>query len=224
MARAKVEAGFPRRLSDGYKAFFYGRLRHERERMEKLAATGQKPEIMLIACCDSRAAPEVIFDAVPGEIFVVRNVANLVPPHAPDGDYHGTSAALEFAVQALKVGHIVVMGHGRCGGIHAFREQHEGVAGDPLSPGDFIGKWMSLIEPATSDLRCEDVESAAARQRALEEASIRNSIANLMTFPCVNILVERGQLRLHGAWFDIAQGELWVMDEAGGDFVPALTT
>ncbi len=224
MAREQVEPGFPQRLSDGYKAFFYGRLRHERERMEQLAAKGQRPEIMLIACCDSRAAPEVIFDAVPGEIFVVRNVANLVPPHAPDGDYHGTSAALEFAVQALKVSHIVVMGHGRCGGIHAFRESHEGVAGEPLSPGDFIGKWMSLIEPATQDLRCEDIESVTARQRALEEASIRNSIANLMTFPCVNILAERGQLRLHGAWFDIAQGELWVMDDKSGDFQPALAT
>ncbi|MCG6856570.1 MAG: carbonic anhydrase [Salaquimonas sp.] len=222
MAREMIEAEFPRRLSDGYKAFFYGRLRHERERMERLAATGQRPEIMVIACCDSRAAPEVIFDAVPGEIFVVRNVANLVPPHAPDDDYHGTSAALEFAVQALKVRHIVVMGHGKCGGVHAYREQMEGVSGEPLSPGDFIGKWMSLIEPATRDLRCEDVESAAARQRALEEASVRNSLANLVSFPCVRILAERGQLRLHGAWFDIAQGELWVMDPQTGDFAQAL--
>ena len=224
MARQTVETGFPRRLSDGYKAFHYGRLRHERERMERLATAGQQPEIMVIGCCDSRAAPEVIFDAVPGEIFVVRNVANLVPPHAPDDDYHGTSAALEFAVQALKVGHIVVMGHGRCGGVKAFRDQHEGVSGEPLSPGDFIGKWMSLMQPALTDIRCEDADSAVARQRALEEASVRNSLRNLMTFPCVRILVERGQLRLHGAWFDIAQGQLWVMDAATGDFSPALET
>ncbi|MCB1463815.1 MAG: carbonic anhydrase [Nitratireductor sp.] len=222
MARETVEAGFPKRLSDGYKAFFYGRLRHERERMEGLATAGQRPEIMIIACCDSRAAPEVIFDAAPGEIFTVRNVANLVPPHAPDGDYHGTSAALEFAVQALKVRHIVVMGHGRCGGVNAFREQMEGVAGEPLSPGDFIGKWMSLIEPAATEMRCEDADSAIARQRALEEASVRNSIRNLLTFPCVRILTERDQLRLHGAWFDIAQGQLWIMDETSGDFSPAM--
>jgi len=220
MPRPSVDPGFPSRLTDGYKAFYYGRLRHERERFEKLAASGQKPEVMIVACCDSRAAPEVIFDSAPGEIFVVRNVANLVPPYAPDGVHHGTSAALEFAVQALKVRHIVVMGHGRCGGVHAFRTGREGGASEPLSPGDFIGKWMSLLEPATADLRCTDPESDAARQRALEEASVRNSIHNLMTFPCVRILVERGQLRVHGAWFDIGQGVLWVLDPETGDFAP----
>jgi carbonic anhydrase len=222
MARPPAEAGFPARLVDGYKAFFYGRLRHERERFEKLAAKGQRPEVMVIACCDSRAAPELVFDAAPGEIFVLRNVANLVPPYGPDDDYHGTSAALEFAVQALKVRHVVVMGHGKCGGVHAFRQNREGNGGDPLSPGDFIGKWMTLLEPATADIRCDDPESAEARQRALEEASIRNSLANLMSFPCVRVLVERGQLRLHGAWFDIAAGQLWVMDPATGDFVSAM--
>ena len=103
MAREKVDPGFPSKLGDGYKAFYYGRLRHERDRYERLAASGQKPEVMIIACCDSRAAPELIFDAAPGEVFVVRNVANMVPPYAPDDEYHGTSAALEFAVQALKV-------------------------------------------------------------------------------------------------------------------------
>lgn len=222
MPRPQVEPGFPGRLVDGYKAFYYGRLRHERERFERLAATGQKPEVMIIACCDSRAAPEVVFDAAPGEIFVVRNVANLVPPYAPDGVHHGTSAALEFAVQALKVRHIVVMGHGRCGGVHAFRASREEGAGEPLSPGDFIGKWMSLLEPAIADIRCEDPASAAARQRALEEASIRNSLANLMTFPCVRELVAASRLRLHGAWFDIASGELWLMQPQTGDFAPAM--
>ncbi len=218
MARDPVEAGFPNRLVDGFKAFNYGPLRRERERIAHLASDGQRPEIMIIACCDSRAAPEMIFDTAPGEIFVVRNVANLAPPYTPDGEHHGTSAALEFAVQALKVKHIVVMGHGRCGGINVFRQQHEGISSEPLSPGDFIGKWITLIEPATADLRCEDVTSLEARQRAMEEASIRNSLTNLRTFPCVRILLERGQLRLHGAWFDIFSGELWTMDEADGDF------
>ena len=112
-------SGIPRSLFEGYVAFKYGKLRSERARYRELAARGQKPEVMLIGCCDSRAAPETIFDASPGELFVVRNVANLVPPYEPDGEYHSTSAALEFGVQALKVKHIVVMGHARCGGIAA---------------------------------------------------------------------------------------------------------
>ncbi len=222
MARPLVDDHFPPRLREGYMAFHYGRLRHERERYEKLAAAGQQPEIMIVSCCDSRSAPETIFDAAPGEMFVVRNVANLVPPYAPDGEYHGTSAALEFAVQALKVKHIVVMGHGRCGGVNAFREQLDGNAAEPLSPGDFIGKWISLLEPATRDIRCEDADDIAARQRAIEEASVRQSIRNLATFPCVRILLERNKLRLHGAWFDIGKGELWLMDGDTGDFHPAL--
>src|SRR3712207_8695043 len=106
-------------------------------------AEGQAPEVMVISCCDSRVSPEVIFDASPGELFVVRNVANLVPPYETGGEYHGTSAALEFAVQALKVKHIVVLGHARCGGIRAFADESA-----PLSPGDFIGRWMTLVTPA----------------------------------------------------------------------------
>src|ERR671920_1878225 len=110
---------FPQRLIEGYSAFAAGRLQAEQHRYRELAERGQTPEIMVIGCCDSRVSPEVIFDARPGELFVVRNVANLVPPYAPDGTYHGVSAALEFAVQALRVKHIVLMGHGRCGGIRA---------------------------------------------------------------------------------------------------------
>jgi carbonic anhydrase len=218
MAREIVEPGFPSRLTSGFAAFRDGLMRPQRERMAQLARAGQNPDIMVIACCDSRAAPEMIFDAAPGEIFVVRNVANLVPPYSPDGEYHGTSAALEFAVQALKVKHIVVMGHGRCGGVHAFLSQE---GSEPLSPGDFIGKWITIIQPATRDLRCEEVAAPDRRQRAMEEASIRNSIANLMTFPCVRILAERNKLRLHGAWFDIFSGELWIMDPGSGNFFPA---
>jgi carbonic anhydrase len=221
MARPIVDPNFPARLKDGYKAFHYGTLRRERERYERLAESGQRPEIMVVACCDSRAAPEIIFDAAPGEIFVVRNVANIVPPYVSDGGVHGTSAALEFAVQALRVRHIVVMGHGRCGGIQAFREQTEGVANEPLSPGDFIGGWISLLKPAMADIRCEEASDIARRQRALEEAGIRNSVANLASFPCVKILLDRKQLALHGAWFDISAGQLWLLDQNTGDFVAA---
>ena len=145
----------------------------------------------------------------------MRNVANLVPPYEPDGQYHSTSAALEFAVQVLKVSDIVVMGHGRCGGIKAALD----VNAEPLSPGDFIGRWMNLLKPAAEQIHSNNIMTAAERQRALERVSIRNSIANLRTFPCVQILEQRGKLQLHGAWFDISTGELWVMDPKTGDFV-----
>lgn len=204
---------FPQRLRDGYLSFSRGRLSSERERYARLAERGQKPEVLIIGCCDSRAAPETIFDAGPGEIFVARNVANLVPPYQPDGDYHGTSAVLEFAVQALKVKHIVVLGHGRCGGIAAFRQ--EGF--EPLSPGDFIGKWIALLEPAAADKLDAD-EARDDPQTALEYAGVRQSIENLMTFPCIRILADRGDLHLHGAWFDIATGELRTYDPETGRF------
>lgn len=205
---------FPQHLLDGYKAFRIGRLTNERERARELADKGQKPETMMIACCDSRAAPETIFSSAPGELFVVRNVANLMPPYAPDGEYHSTSAALEFAVQSLKVKHIVVMGHGRCGGIHAALSP----SAEPLSPGDFIGKWMGLLAPVAEQVNANALMTGSERQTALERISIRNSINNLRTFPCVDILEKKGRLTLHGAWFDISTGELWTMD-AGGDFV-----
>jgi len=167
---------------------------------------------MIVGCCDSRAAPETVFDAAPGELFVHRNVANLVPPHAPDGAYHGTSAAIEYAVTALGVRHVVVMGHGRCGGVAAFLDRAQPV-------GDFIGKWISLIAPA------EPLVVAAAeaeRQQAMEFASVRLSLANLATFPFVQDRLANGSLTLHGAWFDIGSGELKVLDPATGAFNPAM--
>lgn len=191
-----------------------GRYTDERERYRVLAENGQKPHTLVIACCDSRAAPETIFDAGPGELFVARNVANMVPPYEPDGHYHATSAALEFAVQALRVRDIIVMGHGRCGGIRAALDP----SAEPLSPGDFIGKWMGLLRPAAEQIQSNSIMTATERQTALERISIRNSISNLRTFPCVKILEERGKLNIHGAWFDIANGELWIMDRETRDF------
>jgi carbonic anhydrase len=205
---------FPTALLKGYREFREQKFAHESERYRKLAEQGQKPQTLVIACCDSRAAPETIFNSVPGEIFVVRNVANLVPPYTPDGEYHATSAALEFAVQSLKVKHIVVLGHGRCGGIQAALNP----AAEPLSPGDFIGKWMELLAPAAEAVTANRWATEAERQTALEHISIRHSIANLRTFPCVSILEEKGRLGLHGAWFDISGGELSVMDPDTGDF------
>ncbi|GEO85901.1 MULTISPECIES: carbonic anhydrase [Alphaproteobacteria] len=206
---------FPTTLLNGYRNFMSGRYVAERERYRVLADQGQKPHTLVIACCDSRAAPETIFDAGPGELFVVRNVANMVPPYEPDGQYHSTSAALEFAVQALRVKDIIVMGHGRCGGIGAALDPNA----EPLSPGDFIGKWMGLVRTAAEQIQGNSVMTTTERQTALERISIRNSIANLRTFPCVKILEERGKIQIHGAWFDIANGELWVMDPQSKDFV-----
>lgn len=201
----------PERLLNGYRAFMDGRYTHERDRYRDLAKEGQKPQTMVIACCDSRAAPETIFDCGPGELFVVRNVANLVPPYAPDGRHHSTSAALEFAVQSLGVKHIVVMGHGRCGGIGAALNPDA----EPLAEGDFIGKWMALVAPAAETVAGNTMMTAGERQTALERISIRYSLANLRTFPYVADREAEGTLSLHGAWFDISTGELWAMNEAG---------
>lgn len=206
--RDLVQPEFPARLLQGYADFKASRLPQERARFEEMAENGQRPEIMIIACCDSRVSPEVIFDARPGELFVVRNVANLVPPYSPDGELHGTSAALEFAVQALKVKHIVVMGHGRCGGVHAFVRRRSNPDDDALSPGDFIGKWMNMIAPAAEALPAQEGENDHDYAERLALASIGNSIQNLLTFPCVNILHGRGQLQLHGAIFDVTKGLL----------------
>lgn len=186
--------------------------RYEQQRYRALAE-GQTPETMIIACCDSRAAPETIFNAGPGELFVLRNVANLVPTFQPDGGQHGTSAAIEFAVNALGIKNIVIMGHGRCGGIRAALNP----AGAPLAQGDFIGKWMGMLAPVAQEVSAYSILTDKERQTMLERLSIRNSINNLRTFPYVQQLEAEGKLQVHGAWFDISTGELWVMD-ADGDF------
>jgi carbonic anhydrase len=205
---------FPSELLAGYKNFMDGRYAKERDRYRNLASEGQTPQTMIIACCDSRAAPETIFDCGPGEVFVLRNVANLVPPFQPDGGQHGTSAAIEFAVEGLKVKNIVIMGHGRCGGIRAALTP----SAEPLAQGDFIGKWMSMLEPVAAKVGSNGIMTQAERETALERISVRHSIANLRTFPYVEKREAAGDLAVHGAWFDISSGELWIMDDATGDF------
>ena len=205
---------FPNRLLNGYRAFRNGRLPMEQARYRDLAEHGQSPETMVIGCCDSRVSPEVIFDAGPGELFVVRNVANLVPPYAPDGQAHGVSAALEFGVAALKVQHIVVLGHAQCGGVKAFAEDAE-----PLSPGDFIGKWMSLMAPAMEKVGPRGELSQSDYLTRLEQANVTNSLDNLLTFPRLKKLIEMGRVAIHGAYFGVATGRLSVRD-ANGAFKP----
>lgn len=205
---------FPKRLTEGYVSFLHGRLERERARYETLAEKGQHPEIMVIGCGDSRVAPETIFDAGPGEMFVVRNIANLVPPCEPDVDtsYHGTSAAIEFGVNALKVKHIVVMGHASCGGVAAFANKSA-----PLSKRDFIGKWMSQIAPVVDRLG-PPTEDHQGWIRQLEWAVVEYSLNNLMTFPAVRERVQDGSLTLHGAYFGVATGLLFVRDPQTGEF------
>jgi carbonic anhydrase len=212
---AEFSMTFPQRLIEGYSAFRGGRLAREQDRYRELAEAGQSPEVMVIGCSDSRVSPEVIFDALPGELFVVRNVANIVPPYAPDGQAHGVSAALEFGVAALKVKHIVVLGHAHCGGVKAFAEKAE-----PLSPGDFIGRWMRLMAPAVEKAGAPEELSWPDYLTRLEQANIANSLDNLLTFPRLRKLIERGEVKTHGAYFGVATGQLSVRDNATGEFAP----
>ena len=207
---------FPQHLIDGYAAFIRGPYAEREGKYKKLAKDGQSPTTMVIACCDSRAAPETIFDAGPGELFVLRNVGNLVPTFQPDGGQHGTSAAIEFAVNALEISNIVIMGHGRCGGIKAALSPDAG----PLAQGDFIGKWMNMLSPVADEVSKFTLLTNKERQTMLERFSIRNSIANLRTFPYVKRLEDENKLAIHGAWFDISTGELWVMNDEGDFYRP----
>ena len=216
---ARLMSAFPPALLKGYVEYKKRKFADERERYQQLADDGQSPETLIIACCDSRAAPSIIFNSIPGEIFVIRNVANLVPPYSPGDDYHSTSAAIEFAVQSLKVKYIVVLGHGRCGGIKAALDPDV----EPLSPGDFIGKWMELLAPAAEAMASNQWMTGTERQRTLEHISIRYSLQNLRSFPFISSRENERKLSLHGAWFDISGGDLWITDPETGDFfIPEL--
>ncbi|MGB3625495.1 MAG: carbonic anhydrase [Henriciella sp.] len=199
----------PEDLKDGYRAFRRGTYKYQAKLYEELGR-GQDPDIMVIACADSRAEPADIFNAAPGQLFVVRNVANLVPPYDQGSGLHGVSAALEFAVTALEVKHIVIMGHGGCGGVNASLS-----AADDKPVGHFIAPWVSLLDGARASVLAESPEDP---QTALEYAGIGTSIKNLMTFPFVRDRVEAGTLSLHGAWFAIALGELHWRNSETGEF------
>lgn len=198
-------------LLRGYGRFRSGRYQAERDRWEGLA-NGQEPPIMIIGCSDSRVDPATIFDLSPGQVFVLRNVANLVPPFEVGGGLHGVSAALEFAVTKLCVQHVVVMGHGSCGGVTASLSGH----GDPKD--SFIDGWIALLDDARD--RVEE-SGAEDRQRALELEGVKTSLANLRTFPFVAEREAAGTLELHGCHFAIAEGRLYVLDEVSGQFEAA---
>lgn len=199
-----------RALIEGYRRFRADTYPVQRRRWERLAE-GQEPPVMLIGCCDSRVDPATIFDAGPGEMFVLRNVANLVPPYETGGGRHGASAAIEFGVTGLKVRHIVVMGHGACGGIAA------ALRGQELA-GSFVHRWMSIIGGCRDEIAASDIED---KQRALELEAIKVSIRNLRSFPYVAEREAAGELKLHGVFFAIAEGVLHVLDQESGTFSPA---
>lgn len=206
-------------LLAGYRRFRAGPYNDQRARFDALAHRGQSPKVMVVACADSRVDPTRIFDSAPGEMFVMRNVANLVPPYEADGATHGSSAAIEFAVTQLEVEHIVVLGHARCGGITASLSGQFDAAAE--GHGAFIGRWMAKIEPARDQVRAAAAISPDIdAQQALELAAIRLSLDNLMTFPFVAERVAAGSLDLQGAHFDIADGILRVLDPASGRFEP----
>jgi carbonic anhydrase len=202
-------------LIEGYRHFRETRWRRERERWSELAE-GQSPKVMVIACSDSRVEPAQIFDARPGEMFVVRNVANLVPPFEPDGSYHGVSAALEFAVTQLEVDELVVLGHGFCGGCEAALTGKFDEAGH--GAGHFIAHWIDMLTGARERIRAEHPALDRAAFEAMELEGVRISLANLRTFPWVRERETAGHLKLHGAWFAIADGRLHLLDEATGKF------
>ena len=202
-------------LIDGYKRFRKGTYNAQRERFDALTHKGQAPGVMVIACCDSRVDPTIVFDAEPGQMFVLRNVANLVPPYERGGGQHSASAAIEFAVTGLHVRHIVVFGHAQCGGITAALKG--AFDDDPATPDDesasFIGQWMRMIKPARDQvLAAYEIMPDMDPQRALEHAAIRQSLDNLRTFPFVRAAVEAGELQINGAYFGIADGILQVLD------------
>jgi carbonic anhydrase len=210
----------PGHLVEGYETFLSARFPQEHERFRALAEKGQKPATMIVGCCDSRVSPEAIFDARPGELFVLRNVANLVPPYEPDDHYHGASAALEYAVMALRVRHIVVLGHAQCGGVAAFADSLAHPEVPPLSEGDFIGRWIKLMRPAAERIGPPPKTIDRAYIERLEFESVKQGLRNLRSFPMIRTLESRHYLRLHGALFGVMDGRLLAYDEPADRFVP----
>jgi carbonic anhydrase len=205
-------------LIEGYHRFRTQRWEAQRGRWAELAE-GQSPRVMVIACSDSRVDPAQIFDARPGELFVVRNIANLVPPFQPDNQYHGVSAALEFGVTQLEIDELMVMGHGFCGGCAAALTGQFDSAGH--GAGHFIAHWIDLLGVAGGGVRAEHPELDRPAFEAMEHEGVRLSLHNLRTFPWIRQRELDGKLKIHGSFFAIADGILHLLDEESGRFSPA---
>ena len=209
----------PPELLARYRAWQTRRTPEDVARHAQAAANGQDPEAMIITCCDSRVLISEIFGNEPGDFFIHRNIANLVPPHEPDGRAHGTSAAIEFAVIALKIRHLVVMGHHGCGGVRGCHDMLAGLAPDLDTPTSFVGTWLKILKPGYEALAGRGL-TYEARIAALEKEAVLVSLRNLMTFPFVAEAVLSGRLQLHGAWKDIRDGGLELYDAATETFAP----
>jgi carbonic anhydrase len=197
------------KLIEGFRRFRENRWPEHRALFHTLAK-GQAPSTMVIACVDSRVDPQLIFSAAPGDILVIRNVANLVPPYVPNADFHGTSAAVEFGVRGLEIAHIVVMGHADCGGVRALlREPGTGLG------NDFIDTWMTIAKSARVRALAKAGRDAAKAQHACEHETVKVSLENLMTFPWIRERVTAGRLRLHGCYFGVESGQLLLLDDSG---------
>jgi len=204
------------KLIAGYHRFRGGYFEENRERLADLAHLGQSPKVAIIACCDSRVDPSVITDSTPGDLFVIRNVANLVPPCEGKGDWHGTSAALQFAVCGLNVDHIIVLGHARCGGIRSLLEEQ-----DSSNEDEFISSWMSIVDEAREQALAKDeLKTLDEQAHACELDAIKISLRNLQTFPWIRERVEQNRLQLHGWYYDMTLGDLLHFDDNHNDYVP----
>ena len=204
------------KLISGYNRFRNGYFQRNKARLEELALE-QAPEVAMVSCCDSRVDPVILFDAKPGELFVIRNVANLVPPYETKGDFHGTSAALEFAVTVLKVKQIVVLGHANCGGIRALMKNDSSIRSD-----GFIDSWMQIAAPAKKEVLARtDLDTQAQKTEACEQTAVSHSLQNLMTHPWIRSRVKKGSLELIGFYYDLHSGELIDVDEINASTLQA---
>jgi carbonic anhydrase len=206
---------FPESLTDRYRRFKFRHFTPNADRYEELARFGQSPDTMIVSCSDSRCDPETIFSAMPGELFVMRNVANLIPPYETGGRFHGVSSALEFAILNLRIKHLVIMGHSGCGGIKVALDSHAALQ----TEARFISRWMSMLDEAKLRvLARRQADPGADLTGELERECVKVSLNNLRTFPFVIEREEKGSLSLYGAHFDILTGQLSVLNQATGAF------
>lgn len=208
----------PKYLVQRYKGWKATTYEENKAWYRRLSSEGQHPRAMVISCCDSRVHVTSIFGADQGEFFIHRNIANLVPPFTPDGDHHGTSAAVEYAVTALKVAHVIVLGHSSCGGVRGFYDMATGAAPELQEQSSFVGRWMDLLAPGYD--RVKDKHSGDECVAHLEKEAVKVSLDNLMSFPFVAEAVEGDELSIHGLWHDIGEGGLLQYDPESDSFIP----
>ncbi|OAN77188.1 carbonic anhydrase [Sulfitobacter sp. EhC04] len=215
MNRAKPLPGYLIQRYHGWKATSYA---DNASWYRRLADEGQRPRAMVISCCDSRVHVTSIFGADQGEFFIHRNIANLVPPYEPDGDHHGTSAAVEYAVRVLKVAHLIVLGHSNCGGVKGCIDMCQGNAPEMDAKDSFVGRWMDILRPKYDEV--SKMPEGVEQERQLEKLAVMTSLENLMTFPFVAEPVQQGQLTMHGLWTDIGEGGLEYYSSESKRFQP----